>query len=186
MAQLLKIKQKAPTFATKDVFGKKVSFKDYKDGYLLLAFLRYSGCPWCNLAIHRLSLEYEQLKERGCDVLAFIQSDNDSVKDNIYGRHVPKPPFPIVADPQMKFYKLYGVNPSVLGTAQSITKIPYWLKSVYKLGFKQKRLDGKFFLVPAWFLINLRSGEIVKAEKGISFYDHETFVRLYNSLIFKD
>lgn len=120
-----RINQKAPQFSTTDIFGDKVNLGAYKDGYTLLVFLRYSGCPWCNLAIHRLSLEYKRLQEYKCQIIAFVQSDKAGVVKNIYERHELRPQFPIIADHDMRFYEQYGVDSSIPGTLREITKIPY-------------------------------------------------------------
>jgi peroxiredoxin Q/BCP len=178
--------KEAPKFSAVDVFNSSVSLDNFNDDYTLLVFLRYSGCPWCNLAIHRLALEYDRLKKEHCQVIAFIQSDKKNVIDNIFDRHEIKPQFPIIADDDMKYYKQYDVNLSALSTLSSLKKIPSWIDSVRKHGFSQKKIDGSFFLVPAWFLINQNTGKIVKSEKGVSFYSHETFVTIYDSLFFKD
>lgn len=175
-----------PKFKATDVFGHKINLTDYIDDYVLLVFLRYSGCPWCNLAIHRLTLEYSRLKKDKCQIIAFVQSDKNSIIKNIYERHVSKPQFPIIADQQMKFYKQFGVDVSLLGTLKQITQIPQWLKSVRKLGFKQSNIDGNLFLVPAWFLINNKNGKIVKNEHGANFFDHESLATIYQTLTFKD
>ncbi len=177
---------KAPELIATDVFGHKVNIAHSKSRYTLLVFLRYSGCPWCNLAIHRLTIEHPRLKAEDCEIVAIVQSDKEAIMDNIYCRHDPKPQFPIIADHEMKHYKQFDVNPSVLGTLSSISDLPYWLQSVRELGFKQKKLDGNFFLVPEWFLINNLNGEIVKSEKGVSFYNDESFTPIYESLIFKE
>lgn len=186
MSRVPRLNQKAPVFSAVDVFGAQINLGNYSDDYVLLVFLRYSGCPWCNLAIYRLSLEYPRLKAEKCQVIAFVQSDKKDVLENIYRRHDPKPQFPIIADYEMRFYKQFGVGLSGLSILSAITKIPYWLESVRKLGFKQKQLDGNFFLVPAWFLINNNTGKIVRSERGVSFYNHETFINIYDSLTFKD
>lgn len=173
-------------FAAKDVFGNKINLADVKDDYILLVFLRYSGCAWCNLAVHRLSLEYARLRELNCQIITFVQSERNGVIENIYDRHELTPQFPIIADHAMEIYKKYRVNPSVIGAIRSLSKTPYWLQSVKKYGYKQKKVDGNLFIVPAWFLINNRTGKIVKSERGISFYETESFITIYDSLTFKD
>jgi peroxiredoxin len=182
------INKPAPQFTKKDFFGDSVSLKNYEKShdYVLLVFLRYSGCPWCNLAIHRLTLEYETMQEHSCQIIAFVQSEDDSIQENIYDRHTPKPQFPIIADKDMEIYRQYDVNPSLIGTLKLIKDVPHWLHAVNKLGFKNKGIDGNLFLVPAWFLINTRNGYIVRGERGASFYDHETFVSIYDALTFRD
>lgn len=179
-----KINQIAPKFKVMDVFGRKINLADYTEGYSLLVFLRYSGCPWCNLAIHRLSLEYKRLKKDKCQIIAFVQSDKENIIKHIFDRHEPKPQFPIIADHQMKIYEKYGVDLSIVGTLGAITAIPEWVLSVRKLGFKQTKIDGNLFLVPAWFLINNTTGKIVKSERGVSFFDHANLTGIYESLTF--
>jgi peroxiredoxin len=184
LAELIGVNQKVPRFKATDVFGSEVNLAKYTDKYILLVFLRYSGCPWCNLAIHRLTLEYKQLKAENCQIIAFVQSDEKSVMANIYGRHKPRPEFPIIADQAMKFYKQFNVDVSMTASARMIAQVPYWLESVRKLGFKNKKVDGKLFLVPAWFLIDNSAGKIIRSEKGGDFYDHESFIKIYDSLTF--
>lgn len=173
-------------FEVTDLSGKKIALPSAVQGYTLIVFLRYAGCPWCNLAIHRLTREYSRLKELDCDVIAFVQSDENSINENIYGRHDLHPGFSIVADSAKKYYDQFGVSSSVAGTLRQITKIPYWLESVKKLGFKQGKIDGDLFLVPAWFLVSNYSNQIVRSDRGIDFYSHETFLPIYESLTFKD
>lgn len=186
MDKIVTVNQKAPTFVVRDVYGATINLNDYEEGYTLLVFLRYSGCPWCNLAIHRLSLEYKRLAKERCQVVAFVQSDKKDIIDNIYNRHQPTPPFPVIPDHQMKVYRRYGVDISLKGSLGFIKHIPFWLKSVYKDGFKQKKVDGNLFLVPAWFLVNNKTGMVVRSERGVSFYEHTTFTSIYEALTFKD
>lgn len=181
----LRVGDTAPAIQTSDVFGNAVDLAASNDKFVLLVFLRYSGCPLCNLAIHRLTVEYPLLQKSGCEIIAFVQSEPQNIVRNIYGRHQPKPPFPIIADAGRKFYDLYGVRTSILAAARSITKVPYWLESVHEHGFKQTEIDGNLFLVPALFLIHGKTQEIVKIEYGTSFYDHDTFTEIYEPLIFR-
>jgi peroxiredoxin Q/BCP len=186
MAKKLAPGEKAPTFTTTDVHGDKIKLSTYKDSYVLLVFLRYAGCPYCNLAIHRLALEYKQLLDNDCQVIAFIQSSKENIEENIYQRHALTPEFPIIADKEMKIYKKYGVtDTSVFNYAKSITKIPYWLNSVREHGFKQAKVDGNLFLVPAYFLINGRTGTLVRTDYAKSFYEHRTFADIYQPLLFE-
>lgn len=147
--------------------------------------MRYAGCPYCNLAIHRLSVEYPLLQQNDCDVVVFVQSEPDEIKKNIYDRHALKPPFPIIPDLAKRFYDQYGVQSSKKAflTGQ-IKSLPYWLESVGKHGFKPGKLEGDYFLVPAMFLIRTKDQKIATARYGSSFYDHATFTDIYESLTF--
>lgn len=184
MTARLTVGSKAPAFTVPDVMGKKISLSNYAGKNVLVVFLRYAGCPWCNLAIHRLAMEYPLLAEQGCEVIAFVQSDQQAIMVNIYERHARTPAFPIIADSGRKIYGKYGIQLSVIAAAKSITNIPSWVHAVKDHGFKQTKLDGKFFLVPAWFLIDGDSKKILKAHYGSSFYEHETFTEIYEKLTF--
>jgi len=175
----------APQFAAADVFGASVDLAAYKDKFVLLAFLRYSGCPWCNLTIYRLTMEYQMLSKNGCEVIAFVQSPEERIKANIYGRHKVKPPYPIIADPGRGMYDMYGVGTSLKAAAASVKDIPYWIKSSIGHGFKQTQFDGNVLLVPALFLVAPDTQELVKVAYGTSFYDHTAFTDIYEPLFFK-
>lgn len=178
--------QPAPDFTVKDVRGRAVKLSSIYPKSVLIVFMRYAGCPWCNLAVHRLTMEYTLLKQQDCEVIAFIQSTSDNIKENIYDRHARKPPFPLVADQTREIYNLYGVQNSVLAAVRSIKKIPHWVHAVREHGFKQSTMDGDFFLVPAMFLVSGHSGEIILTSYGSDFYKHETFTEVYEKLRFLD
>ncbi len=177
----------APSFAARDVYGKKVDLHGFQGEYVLVAFMRYAGCPYCNLAIHRLAVEYPLLQQSGCDVVVFVQSEPGEIIKNIYERHKLRPPFPIIPDLAKRFYKLYGVRSSkkIFWLGQ-IKTLPVWLESVGKHGFKQGKMEGDNFLVPATFLVRTKDRTIVKAHYGASYYDHDMFTDLYDELNFGD
>lgn len=178
--------QQAPIIKTTAVDGSTVSSKIIDARYLLIVFFRYSGCPWCNLAIHRLSLEYTTLKDNSCEVITFIQSEAKGINENIYDRHARRPEFAIVADPKRKFYNLYGVGNSLSAAARSAKVVPNWLHSVKEHGYKQTSIDGSLFLVPASFLIDTRTNKIVKTNYGTNYYDTDAFMDIYQSVFFKE
>lgn len=184
MPRKITIGQLAPQFEAVDVFGNKVKLGDYKNKYTLVVFLRYAGCPWCNLAVHRLALEQKILKNSRCQIVAFIQSEKNNIISNIYERHQPKPEFPIVADLAGIYYEKYDVKTSFKALVKSIKKLPYWIYSVRELGFKQSKVDGNWLMVPAMFLISDGDQRILEAAYSADFYDNETFTEIYQKLIF--
>jgi len=186
MLQRLSPGQKAPVFSAHDVFGNAISLVDSLHKYTLLAFMRYAGCPWCNLAIHRVALEYKLLTKSRCEVIAFVQSTPENILKNIYQRHKEKPLFPIIADQTQTFYKLYGVRSSLSGSAKNITQIPHWIHAVRAQGFRQANIDGKLLMVPAMFLVSEGQQVIVGADYQANFFNNETFTRIYQKLVFGD
>ena len=178
--------QLAPNFRTHDVMGKAVSLTNHNVRFILLVFMRYSGCPWCNLAVHRLTLEYPVLQENGCEVITFIQSPAQGIIDNIYDRHARKPEFSIVADPQSTYYTKYGVTPSLTAAVNSLRLIPHWLHSVKQHGYEQPAVDGNLFMVPASFLISARTKKILKTSYRNDYYDKDAFMDIYESVFYKE
>lgn len=186
MSSYLQAGKPAPRFVVEDVFGKPVRLEDYKNTYVLVVFMRYAGCPWCNLAIHRLSMEYKLLAKSGCRVIAFVQSEPDNVRKNIYDRHALRPPFAIIADKDRHVYDQYKVKESKIALGRSLKKLPYWVQAVREHGFKQATVDGNVFMVPAMFLISPDSQEVVMAKYAQDFYEHETFTAVYQHLNFRE
>ena len=178
--------QKAPLFTTKDALGKPISLSGIDKRYILLVFFRYAGCAWCNLAIHRLSLEYKTLKDHDCEAIAFVQSDEMAIDNNIYQRHAKTPKFSIIADRDQKYYSQYGITDSIPAAVKSIKSIPAWMHSVKDHGFKQDWVDGNLFLVPASFLIDGRTLKIIQSNYGSSYYEAEAFMDIYQSVFFKE
>jgi peroxiredoxin Q/BCP len=183
---MVQVNQKAPKFSTVDTFGNGIDLLalEKKHRYVLIVFLRYSGCAFCNLAIHRLTMEYKQITKADCKIVAFVQSDKEKIIENIYDTHNPKPQFPIIPDKEMKFYKKYNVEPSVTQTLKMITNIPMWIESISKHSHVKKEIDENLFIVPAWFLVESSTNKIVKTERGSNFYGHDSFINIYDTLTF--
>lgn len=168
---------------TLDTTGKIFDIKKSKSPYTLVTFLRYSGCPFCNLALHRLSIESKMLKRSGCDIVAFINSDVENIQKNIYDRQQFAIPFPLIADKDREWYKKFGVSPSLKTIPYCLTHVPEWLFSANKLGYKQANIDGNFFMVPAFFVMN-NKGTIVYADYQAGFNHDSTFTPVYETLRF--
>lgn len=179
----LKIGDSAPAFAVTDIEGRKISLKDYKSKYLLIAFLRYAGCPWCNLAVHRLTLEQPLLKDSKCEVVVFIESSKYNIENNIMKRHKVSPQFPIISDQELNIYKKYSVQPSTIKAMKhAIKNVPSWVSAVYKENYKQANVDGSMFTVPATFLISRETQKIISINYDADLYDHQSFTNIYDCL----
>lgn len=179
----LKIGDKIPDFWARDVHGNEVDSQEFTKNTLIV-FLRYAGCPFCNLAIYRLSKEYKLLQKNGCEVIAFVQSNEANIETNIMQRQEMLPPFPIVSDQQQDIYKLFGVSPNTAKAAKYTTKhASHWLEATMKKGFTQANIDGSAFLVPAFFLVD-KQGVIQLMSYDASFYEDESLTPIYEYLTF--
>lgn len=140
----------AKPFTVTDIFGKPIGLQDYAGRKLMLSFYRYASCPLCNLRVHQLSLRCEEFKAKGLSLLAFFQSPETSIRQYV-GRQ--DAPFPIVADPERRIYRLYAVESSWVGFfTAGVTRLPHLLQAAAK-GFRPGKMEGRIALVPADFLI---------------------------------
>lgn len=179
----LNVGDKVPDFWTRDINGNEVDSRQI-DGNTLLVFLRYAGCPFCNLAIHRLAHEYKLLKKNDCNVVAFVQSTESNIEEIIIKQQAAAPPFPIVSDQPQDIYKLFGVRANAAKAAKYTAKnASHWLDATIRHGFKQGKLDGAAFMVPAYFLVD-KHGIIQLVNYDASFYEDEVFTPIYERLTF--
>lgn len=164
----LKVGQKAPYFKTTDVNGNNIDLKEYKDKKLILAFLRYAGCPFCNRILQNIIKQLDLLETEDVNVIAFFQSPSETVKE--YPAKL-QPSFPIVPQPNKEIYDLYGVQSSVMGMAKKALDLPLFYDTLIKEGYRQGKIDGDFFLMPAYFLISPPDLTIRKTHYGVNFAD---------------
>lgn len=170
----------APTFTVVDTFGAQVIFNGPRSRSLLIAFLRYSTCPFCNLAIHRLTVEYPILQSSGIDVIAFVQSSGGNIRKHIYADHAERPPFPIIPTQSPDVYKMYAVNPTIAEAPYFLPTIPVWLDRIRKGGMESMDVDGNLFLAPALFMVS-PNGTVSLAKYKSNLYDHALFSQIYDT-----
>lgn len=179
----LKVGDKVPDFWTRDINGNEVDSREIKHNTLVV-FLRYAGCPFCNLAIYRLTHEYKLLKKENCEVIAFVQSTEENIEANIIQQQDTTPPFSVVSDQQQDIYRLFGVRPNAAKAAKFTAKnATHWIDAVFNKKFKQTSFDGQAFMVPAYFMVDKR-GTIQLVNYDASFYEDQVFTPIYEYLNF--
>ena len=139
----------AKDFNVTDIFGKKISLKDYSGRRLMLSFYRYVSCPLCNLRVYQLIQHYPRFHEKGLEMLVFFQSPVESVLEHVGKQDAP---FSIIADPNREVYALYGVESSLRGYLKGLTRTSA-LSEARRLGFKGGKVEGERNLIPADFLV---------------------------------
>jgi peroxiredoxin len=172
-----------PELNAVDIVGNLIEFKNLDEAYVLLAFLRFSECPWCNLALHRLAMEKALLAESKCGIIAFIQSKPEDIQKSILEKHAVKPDFTIIADPDMTYYIQFGVTVSkTAGIKHHIRHVSSWIESVSREGFTQHSIDGNFFLAPAAILVSVAQKRVLLANYEADFYEHQSFEQIYDTI----
>lgn len=177
MSQPLQVGTEAPTFERQAVTGQNIKLEDFQDQKVLLAFFRYAGCPVCNFRMHELINEYEQLQERGIQIVAVFESSNETLQSYLQDTPVP---FPVIADPALELYAAYQVNKSFGKMINTLfKKQPKKDMKTGKALFdgKSYKRDGAQTRIPADFLIE--KGVIIEAHYGKYVGDHLPMHRLH-------
>jgi thioredoxin-dependent peroxiredoxin len=170
----IKPTETAKPFQVEDIHGQAISLQDYAGKKLLLAFFRHAACPLCNLRVHQLIQSYPTLQNSGISILAFFESPTDKILQYVGTQNAP---FPMVADPTLEIYKLYGVESSVLGMLRGLFRVSDFSEAASKkLMFFNPHND--IALLPADFLINPDS-TIHTAYYGRDIGDHLDLSAIY-------
>ncbi len=142
----------APDFDARDAVGERFALSDYKGSKsVVLVFLRYAGCPICQLALHDLKDAYAKFSARGAEVAAFVQSPPETIRKS---GDLSTFPFRLIPDPQGKIYDLYGVGGGgMLGIVHPQT-IAKGLKAVAR-GYKQGKMEGNQWQLPGDFIVDI-------------------------------
>lgn len=124
--------------------------------YTVVWFLRYYGCPVCQLDLHELAACYPELESRDTGVLAVLQSAPDTLREALGEQRFP---FPLVCDPTCAIYDAWAV-----ASASSIAKLlgvsgagKAW--RAQRAGYRHGAYEGREEQLPALFLL-ARDGRV--------------------------
>jgi peroxiredoxin len=152
----------APNFTYDTISEQTLDFYKNTEGKKsVIFFLRYIGCPVCQMKMHDLISNHKDFSAAGLQVYVVLQSAPASVKEGLAGV---KMPFTIVCDPEEKVFALYGVAPGNLFGYLTPSVIIKAMKSS-RAGFKHGKKEGKEMQLPAVFIIN-GDGKIAYAHYG--------------------
>ncbi|MCG8027798.1 MAG: AhpC/TSA family protein [Candidatus Thiodiazotropha taylori] len=168
---------RAPAFRTHDWQGNPIEPFGSHPGMTLLSFYRYASCPLCNLRIRGLITNHQQFLESGIRILAVFQSPLERIAHYVGTQ---SPPFPLIPDPDLKLYRLYGVESSWRGFARAWTLgIPQVYRAVVANGFLPGSMENEIHRLPADFLID-RNGRLIDVYYGRDIGDHIPLKQLFS------
>lgn len=175
----LEVGRPAVSFSTQAVDGTPVSLEQFAGRLVLLMFFRYASCPMCNLRLHDFAKEYARLRDRGLAAVAFFHSPARALRAHAGGRAYE---FPLVADPEFRVYRMYGVETSWPRLLLSMAAPSFYVSFVRSLvhGF-WGGMAWQMAKMPADFLIG-PGGRIVAAHYGRDIGDHMPIARLHTLL----
>lgn len=158
----------APDFEAPSVFGGPFKLSQHRDRQVLLAFHRYASCPVCNFSLRQFMARADELRAKGIDYVPVFHSTVEKLREY----YPDEPPFPMLSNPDMSLYRLYGLTPSIKAFLHP-KALRDGLKAVasigrgFKFGFSP---DGEVTTRPADFLIDTK-GVVRHARYGESLGD---------------
>lgn len=132
-----------------------------------LQFRRFAGCPMCNLHIQSFIHRYDDILANGIQTIAIFHSSKKAMID-----HHSNAPFPLIADPEKKLYKQFGVESSF----KSILSPKAWpsaVKGLVRHGLRLPEFGESVIGLPADFLIDTH-GRVLASQYGTHAYDQWT------------
>jgi peroxiredoxin len=79
-----------------------------RDAIVHLQFRRFAGCPICNLHVRDVAHRHQEIADAGIVEVAVFHSAAEELR-----RYQADLPFAVVADPDRKLYKEFGVESSI-------------------------------------------------------------------------
>jgi len=164
----LKENEIAPSFNVVDMNGKAFDLDSPREKPLLIAFFRYASCPLCNLRVHELIENYENLNDK-IEIVLIFQSPKEKIEQYVGKQKIP---YRLLPNPNKRLYHLYGVENSWLGFAKAWTvEIKRVFIALFKKHYLPGSVEGEIHRIPADFIVD-RDNKILKAYYGKDIGDH--------------
>lgn len=170
-----KVKMKIEVFSGLNLKSKLIHLSSYRGKKVLISFFRDTSCPFCNMRLRELILNYEELQKQNIDVIVLFPSSIERINEFSGGQN---PPFEIIADPDEKIYKQIGVRRDKLGMLKTMFRFRKMF-AVMKSGFMNTTSMKQAPILPIDILIDENQDIIYKYE-GKDFGDHLPLSELKN------
>jgi peroxiredoxin len=120
------------------------------DNPAILVFLRYQGCPVCQMEMAHLKRDIGLFTQRQAKVFVFLQSSPETVAS---ATNEADWPFSVVCDPQAAIFQQYAVEPGGILKYLHPAGMIAAMKAVSQ-GFGHGKFEGKETQLPAAFAVN--------------------------------
>lgn len=146
--------EQMPNFSYITPFGENFTLADtvkQVSGKTALVFLRYYGCPMCQLDLHEFAEGYSAITAAGGQLLVVLQSDPTALSQQIQPSTFP---YRIICDPEMKLYQQFSIDPAPsMLKMMSMKAVKKVIRST-KRGFKHGAYEGNEQQLPATFILD--------------------------------
>ncbi len=140
----------APDFQFDTPWDKGLEFHTISAGKpSVLIFLRYLGCPICQIDMATFKREINLIEQKGARLFVALQSSADTVA-GLTGKD--DWPFTIICDPQGVIFQRYRVEPGGLIRYLHPAGLMAAIKATLK-GYKHGKFEGKETQLPAVFIV---------------------------------
>ena len=154
-------------FSRYDYLGNKINLADYRGQKVLLSFFRGASCPFCNLRIRQLIIQYPEFKKNNIEIIALFAASREEILEYAGKQNAP---FPIIPDPELDLYIKYGIEEGYSGLFRVMLK-PVELFKVMTSGFFNLKTIHKKPILPADFLID-ENQVVYRVYYGKDYGDH--------------
>jgi peroxiredoxin len=152
----------------------------------VVVFLRYFGCPFCQLQVVSLRDDHDRIRRAGADVGLVGHGDPDAAAEFVSAKRLP---FPLLLDRDRGTYRAYGL---IQGKAMQVLSprvaLP-WVKAELSSETRQRGLKGGSFLqMPGTFVVDTRGvvvargGTVRMAHRNRNFADAPSIDRILEAL----
>lgn len=132
------------------------------EGRTALIFLRYYGCPICQLDIREYAESYGAITAAGGQILIVLQSDPEALAGQLTPHDLP---FDILCDPERALYRQFAIEPAPsMLKMMSLGAVKKAVRATRR-GFRHGAYEGVEEQLPAAFLLD-REGTVLWAHYG--------------------
>jgi len=178
MNSKLTIAKKAPDFRFKTPWDDEVNFYDaVGNGPAVLIFLRYYGCPVCQMEMAKIKKGIDLVSKKGGRVFVVLQSAPETLASLIKKNDFP---FTIICDPQGRIFQLYGAEAGGIIKYLHPAGLIAAIKATFR-GFLHGKFEGKETQLPAAFAMT--ADKIIKyAHYGENISDTPVLAKMINGI----
>jgi len=164
---VIKSPYEAINFKTKDIYDNEIKLSRYRGNGVLLCFFRSTDRPTRNQRLLELTRKYKEWKKIGMQIIVVFNESGSTLRS--YFEAKPRP-FPVIADPKLVLYQLYGVQ-RIIGKDIIAPTVPSpnWINKLFRGRLAKFNPTGR--IMPADFLINTE-GKVISHWHGKSENDH--------------
>jgi len=159
----------APDASLLDAEGRRVQLSSFwKERRVVLVFLRYFGCPFCQMHVVKLREDQQLFREAEAEVVLVGQGSPEEGAGFCQRKHLP---FPCLLDGDKSAYRAYGLRRRNLAVVVSPRIAVPFVRANLNSETRQRGLEGgDFFQMPGTFVVDV-GGVILLAHRNRTIAD---------------